>query len=328
MATVMIDTLRITRRRRDAGASEPIAEAVANTIAEQSLVAREELATKADLAALAATTKADLPALKFELKADNGVLENRILKIRKPHFRRAEPDAGLDRGDCRRLGRVRRHARQGALARAMLIKICGVTTPPTLAATLAARATHVGFVFFPPSPRHLAPAHAAGLAAQAGALIRVGLFVDADDALIDAAIAAAGLHALQLHGDETPARVAGLKARTRLEVWKAVPIRTRTHIAATASWRGIADRVLLDAKPPPGAVLPGGNGVRFDWGLLGEVKPPLPWGLSGGLEPLNVAEAIRATGAPLVDVSSGVETAPGVKSSDLIRAFLEAAHSA
>ena len=209
-----------------------------------------------------------------------------------------------------------------------LVKICGVATPSALAATVAARASHVGFVFFPPSPRHLAHGEAAGLAAQSGPLIRVGLFVDADDALIDAAIGAARLHILQLHGHESPARVAALKARTGLEVWKAVPVRTRADIAATALWAGVADRVLLDAKPPPGSALPGGNGVSFDWSLLADVKPPLPWGLSGGLDPANVAEAIRTTRASLVDVSSGVETAPGVKSVALIRSFCEAAFAA
>ena len=204
------------------------------------------------------------------------------------------------------------------------IKVCGVRTPEPLEAAIAARATHAGFVFFPPSPRHLRPAEAAGLASRAGPLLRVGLFVDADDALIDAAVAAARLDVLQLHGAEPTARVAALKARTGLPVWKAVPVRTRADIAATAAWRGVADLVLLDAKPPPGAALPGGNGVRFDWSLLADVRPPMPWGLSGGLDPANVGEAIRATGAPLVDVSSGVEDAPGVKSPAKIAAFCEA----
>lgn len=207
-----------------------------------------------------------------------------------------------------------------------LTKICGLTTPTTRDAAIQARATHLGFVFFPPSPRHLAHEQAAALAAPVPAHIaRVGVFVDADDAALEAAIAAAHLTVLQLHGDETPARTAHVRARFGLETWKAVPVRTAQDIAATAAYKGAADRLLLDAKAPEGAPLPGGNGLRFDWAILAVTRPPMPWGLSGGLTAATVADAARSTNAPLVDVSSGVETAPGVKSVDLIRQFIEAA---
>ena len=207
-----------------------------------------------------------------------------------------------------------------------LTKICGLTTPTTRDAAIQARATHLGFVFFPPSPRHLAHEQAAALAARVPAHIaRVGVFVDADDAALEAAIAAAHLTVLQLHGDETPARTAHVRARFGLETWKAVPVRTAQDIAATAAYKGAADRLLLDAKAPEGAPLPGGNGLRFDWAILAVTRPPMPWGLSGGLTAATVADAARSTNAPLVDVSSGVETAPGVKSVDLIRQFIEAA---
>lgn len=210
-----------------------------------------------------------------------------------------------------------------------LTKICGLTTPATRDAAIQARATHLGFVFFPPSPRHLTHEQAAALAAPVpGHIKRVGVFVDADDAALEAAINAAKLTVLQFHGDETPARIAHVRARFGLETWKAVPVRTAQDIAATAAYKGAADRLLLDAKAPEGAPLPGGNGLRFDWAILAQTRPPMPWGLSGGLTPATVADAIRTTNAPLVDVSSGVETAPGVKSADLIRQFLEAAHAA
>lgn len=209
------------------------------------------------------------------------------------------------------------------------IKICGLTTPETLAAAIGAGATHVGFVFFAPSPRDLALAIAPGLSARVpGHVERVGVFVDADDALIGAAIAAARLSVIQLHGGESPARVAAVKARFGLTVWKAAAVRTAADIAQTAVFRDAADMVLLDAKAPDGAVLSGGNGLRFDWRILSDTRPAMPWGLSGGLDAPTVAEAIRATGARLVDVSSGVEDAPGVKSTAKITAFCEAALAA
>ncbi|MBB4153129.1 phosphoribosylanthranilate isomerase [Sphingomonas jinjuensis] len=203
-------------------------------------------------------------------------------------------------------------------------KICGLSTPDTLAAAVRGGASHVGFVFFPPSPRHLGFDQAAALAGQMSqAAARVGVFVDPDDTLLDQAIAAGRLDALQLH-KTGPERTAAIRARTGLETWAAVAIKTRADLDAVRAFAGAADRILYDAKTPPGAALPGGMGVRFDWGLLDGYRHPLPWALSGGLDPTNVAEAIRRTHAPIVDVSSGVESAPGVKDVDKIAAFLQA----
>jgi phosphoribosylanthranilate isomerase len=201
------------------------------------------------------------------------------------------------------------------------IKICGLSTPAALEAAIAARADYAGFVFFPPSPRNVRPAEAAALAARAeGRIARVGLFVDADDETIAAALAAARLDALQLHGSETPERAAQLKGRFGLPVWKALPVASAHDVARAASYAGAADRVLFDAKTPQGT-LPGGMGLAFDWSLVAQWKGPIAWGLAGGLTPENVADAVRLTGAPLVDTSSGVESAPGVKDEDRIRAF-------
>ena len=207
------------------------------------------------------------------------------------------------------------------------IKICGVTTPDALDAAVAARANHVGFVFFPPSPRNLAPRDAAPLAARAADRIaRVGLFVDADDAAIAEAVSAARLDALQLHGKETPARAAELRARFGLPVWKAVAVASAADVERAAAWVGAVDLVLFDAKTPKGT-LPGGMGLAFDWSLLAGWKNRAPWGLAGGLNPANVAEAVSRTGAPLVDTSSGVESAPGIKDPALIAAFCRAARA-
>ena len=207
------------------------------------------------------------------------------------------------------------------------IKICGVTTPDALDAAVAARADHVGFVFFPPSPRNLAPRDAAPLAARAADRIaRVGLFVDADDAAIAEAVSAARLEALQLHGKETPARAAELRARFGLPVWKAVAVASAADVERAAAWVGAVDLVLFDAKTPKGT-LPGGMGLAFDWSLLAGWKNRAPWGLAGGLNPTNVAEAVSRTGAPLVDTSSGVESAPGIKDPALIAAFCRAARA-
>lgn len=207
------------------------------------------------------------------------------------------------------------------------IKICGVTTPAILDAVIAARADHVGFVFFARSPRHLGPADGAALSARAeGRIARVGLFVDADDATIAEAAAAARLDALQLHGDESPERAAQLRARLGLPVWKAVAVASAADVERAAAYAGAADLVLFDAKTPKGT-LPGGMGLAFDWSLLAAWKNRAPWGLAGGLNPGNVAEAVRLTGAPLVDTSSGVETAPGVKDAALVAAFCRAARS-
>jgi phosphoribosylanthranilate isomerase len=205
-----------------------------------------------------------------------------------------------------------------------LVKICGLSEPATLDAAVAAGADYVGLVFFPPSPRHLSFERAAALATRVPDRIgRVGVFVDPDDALIETAIRAARLDILQLH-NAPPARLVELKRRFGLEAWAAVPVGTRRDVEGAAAWRGAADRLLFDAKAPKGASLPGGNAVRFDWRLLEDFDVGMPWGLAGGLDPATVADACRATGAPLVDVSSGVEDAPGVKSADRIRAFVKA----
>lgn len=208
------------------------------------------------------------------------------------------------------------------------IKICGISNAETLDAAIAARAEHIGLVFFERSPRHVTMAQAAALGARAeGRVSRVGLFVDADDSLIAEAVSAAGLDVLQLHGGESPARVAALADRFGVPVWKALPIASHADLDRVQSYAGAADLVLLDAKTPKGT-LPGGMGLVFDWTLLSEWKAPLPWGLAGGLSPDNVAQAIARTRAPLVDCSSGVESAAGVKDPALIAAFCKAARSA
>ena len=209
------------------------------------------------------------------------------------------------------------------------IKICGLSTPETLDAAIGSGAQEVGFVFFAPSPRNLPFDRAAALAARVPDHVgRVGVLVDADDDLIERAIVAGRLTTLQLHGQETPERVAALKARTGLAVWKAVPVRTRADLNAGDAYRGAADLLLFDAKPPKGADLPGGLGLRFDWHLLVGHDPRMPWGLSGGLDADNVAQAIAVSGTRLVDVSSGVEDAPGVKSVARIEAFCRAVRQA
>ncbi len=207
-------------------------------------------------------------------------------------------------------------------------KICGLSTPATLAAALTGGASHVGFVFFPPSPRHVGFDVAAGLTGQVPPLVaRVGVFVDPDDALLDEAVAAAKLTTIQLH-KTAPPRVAAIRARFALDLWAAVAIKTRADLDGARAYAGAADRILYDAKTPDGATLPGGMGVRFDWALLDGFKHPQHWALSGGLDAANVGEAIRRTRAPLVDVSSGVETAPGVKDATRIAAFLRAVDAA
>jgi phosphoribosylanthranilate isomerase len=207
------------------------------------------------------------------------------------------------------------------------IKICGLTTAESIEAAISARADYAGFVFFPPSPRNLPPRDAAPLALRAeGRIARVGLFVDAGDETIAEALAAAKLDALQLHGSETAERAAQVKARFGLPVWKALSVASPADVARADAYVGAADFILFDAKTPKGT-LPGGMGLTFDWRLVAHWKGPLAWGLAGGLTPENVGEAVRRTGAPLVDTSSGVERAPGVKDSDRIAAFCRAARS-
>lgn len=208
------------------------------------------------------------------------------------------------------------------------IKICGLTTPDAVDAVIAARADYAGFVFFPPSPRHLTLDQAAALTARVvGRAKRVALFVDASDEDLRATTEAAGFDALQLQGNEAPERVAQIKARTGLPVWKAIAIASRSDLDRVKDYAGIADLVLLDAKTPKGA-LPGGLGLSFDWDLLAGWRAPCAWGLAGGLNPDNVAEAIARTGAPLVDVSSGVQETPARKDPAKIAAFCRAVRGA
>lgn len=204
-------------------------------------------------------------------------------------------------------------------------KICGLSTLETLDAAIAGGASHVGFVFFAKSPRNVSIDQAAALARHASGRARiVGLFVDPDPAQIDAVRASTHLDAIQLHGSEHPALVSRLRMNQGLEVWKAIPVRTSDDVASSRRYLGSATKILFDAKPPKGAELPGGTGMRFDWALLEGFNHSMPWALSGGLDARNVREAIRKTGATLVDVSSGVESAPGVKDVDKIAAFLKA----
>jgi phosphoribosylanthranilate isomerase len=207
------------------------------------------------------------------------------------------------------------------------VKICGVVRPDDIAASVAAGADYVGFNFIAGSPRFLSFDAAAALAGTSPAASRrIGLVLDAADDLISKAVATGRLAGLQLHGSETPERVAAVKRLTGIEVWKAVGVRTRADVLAARAFAGVADRILFDAKTD--AALPGGMGVRFDWRLLAGIDPGAPWGLAGGLDASTVADAIAIAQPPLVDVASGVEDAPGVKSPAKIRAFIEAVRSA
>ncbi len=210
-----------------------------------------------------------------------------------------------------------------------LVKICGLSTPTPLAAAIAAGADRVGFVFFPKSPRHVSVAAAARLAEAArGRAAVVALVVDADDDTLAAIVAGVRPDMLQLHGHETPDRVAAVRARFGRPVIKALGVSTPGDLGPLQDYAAVADEILFDAKPPPGAPLPGGNGRAFDWHMLAGLDLAAPFMLSGGLGPDNVGEALRITRAPAVDVSSGVESAPGVKDPDLIAAFVAAARAA
>lgn len=201
-------------------------------------------------------------------------------------------------------------------------KICGLSSAATLDAALQGGASHVGFIFFDRSPRNILPGEAAGLATRVpDHVARVGVFVNPDDEMIARAIPA--ISAIQLH-QTPPDRAAAIRARFGRETWAAVAVRTRADLNIAREYAGAADRILYDAKTPDDAALPGGMGLRFDWALLDGFRHPLPWALSGGLDAGNVAEAIARTGAKLVDVSSGVESAPGVKDMDKIATFLKA----
>lgn len=206
------------------------------------------------------------------------------------------------------------------------VKICGLRTAADVAAVAAARAAYAGFNFFAKSPRHVTPEAARALALEAPeGLCKVALVVDADDAALDAIVGTVPLDMLQLHGHETPARVAEVKARYGLPVMKVIGVAQEADLAPLMEYSLVADQILVDAKAPKGAVLPGGNGLTFDWRLLVGRKWLRPWMLAGGLTAANVAEAIRLTGARQVDVASGVESAPGVKDAGLIAAFVRAA---
>lgn len=206
------------------------------------------------------------------------------------------------------------------------VKICGLRTEADVAAVAAAGAAYAGFVFFAKSPRNLSVTEARSLAITAPeGLCKVALTVDADNAVLDAIVDGVALDMLQLHGHETPERVAEVRARYGLPVMKAMGVADEADLAGLIEMSLAADQLLIDAKPQKGADLPGGNGLAFDWRLLVGRKWLKPWMLAGGLTQENVAEAVRLTGARQVDVSSGVESAPGVKDASRIAAFVAAA---
>ncbi len=210
--------------------------------------------------------------------------------------------------------------------RQVQVKICGLRTAADIAAVAKAGAAYAGLNFFPKSPRYVTPeeARALALAAPEG-LCKVALVVDADDATLDRILAEVPLDMLQLHGHEPPARVAEVKARYGLPVMKVIGVADEADLGSLMEYSLVADMILIDAKAPKDAVLPGGNGLTFDWRLLVGRKWLRPWMLAGGLTADNVAEAVRLTGARQVDVASGVETAPGVKDAGRIAEFVEAA---
>jgi phosphoribosylanthranilate isomerase len=212
---------------------------------------------------------------------------------------------------------------------ALTVKICGLKTPEALDAALDSGADLVGFVFFPPSPRHIALDVARALGERVkGRAGKVALTVDADDETFAGIVAALKPDMLQLHGKETPERVTDVRARFGLPVMKAVPIATRDDLSRIARYATVADRLIFDAHAPQDATRPGGLGRAFDWTLLKGIDIAIPFMLSGGLDAGNVAEALRITRAPGVDVSSGVERAPGEKDVAKIRAFIRAARQA
>jgi phosphoribosylanthranilate isomerase len=222
------------------------------------------------------------------------------------------------------------------------IKICGLKTEEALAAALAGGASHVGFIFFANSPRNIEPAEAGRLRkaaigpstagqktrAQGEGVKAVAVTVDADDATLDAIVRAMSPDMLQLHGKETVERVAEVRARYGLPVMKALSVREAMDLEAMAPYHGVADRFLLDAKPPAGSELPGGNGVPFDWRLLAGLDAGVDYMLSGGLNAANIGEALLLTNPPGIDISSGVESAPGVKDAALIEGFFRAVRAA
>ncbi|MEO8319491.1 MAG: phosphoribosylanthranilate isomerase [Bradyrhizobium sp.] len=210
----------------------------------------------------------------------------------------------------------------------LLVKICGLSTRETLDAALAAGADMVGFVFFPPSPRHLSLETAREFGRQTrGRATKVALMVDADDATLSNIVETLQPDLLQLHGKETTARVRDIKAKFGLPVMKVIAVETSADLAVLAGFAGVADRILFDARAPKGATRPGGLGAVFDWHVLEKLDLKLPFMVSGGLNPDNVAEAIRVTRAGGVDVSSGVERSPGIKDPEMILKFIRAARA-
>jgi phosphoribosylanthranilate isomerase len=205
-------------------------------------------------------------------------------------------------------------------------KICGLSTPETVDAALDAGAAYLGFNFFPKSPRYVTPEAAARLAeparARGGKVVAVA--VDPDDALVDEIARVLKPDFIQLHGDESPARARAIKARTGLGVIKVLSVTGADDIARAADYEVVVDHLMFDARPPKGSALPGGMGAQFDWDLLAGRRYARPHFLAGGLDPWNVSEAVRRSGAPIVDVSSGVERGPGLKDAALITAFLDA----
>ena len=210
----------------------------------------------------------------------------------------------------------------------LLVKICGLSTPETLDVALEAGADMVGFVFFSASPRNVSLAAARELGARVnGRAEKVALTVDADDAMLSNIVDVLRPDLLQLHGKETPARVGAIAQRFGVAVMKVLPVETKGDLGAIPRYLKVADRLMFDARPPSDATRPGGLGKPFDWHLLEDLHLSVPFMLSGGLDPANVAEAIRMTRAGAVDVSSGVESAPGVKDAEKIRAFIRAARA-
>lgn len=209
-------------------------------------------------------------------------------------------------------------------------KICGLTTADAIAAAVASGARYAGFVFYPPSPRDLTPEQAASLVAGvAPGITRVGVFVDPDDAMLEKVLAKVPLDLLQFHGSETPERLGEIKERFRRKVMKAIKVASEIDLQAAKLYFGVADWLMFDAKPPKDFqnALPGGNALAFDWQLLRQRSWPLPWMLSGGLTVDNLADAVKISRAEVVDVSSGVESRPGVKDPAKVRAFLALARA-
>ncbi|TPL81652.1 phosphoribosylanthranilate isomerase [Mesorhizobium sp. B2-3-13] len=212
---------------------------------------------------------------------------------------------------------------------ALDIKICGLKTDQAMAAALAGGASHVGFIFFPKSPRYVEPAEAGRLREAArGKALAVAVTVDASDAVLDEIVEKMQPDMLQLHGSETPERVTELKARHGLPVMKALPLSEAADLDRIRSFIGVADRFLFDAKPPKGSELPGGNGVAFDWRILAGLDAGIDYMLSGGLNAANIGDALRLANPPAIDISSGVESVPGVKDPALIEQFFRAVRAA